>query len=346
MRQQDSSPLRRRSREAIAASHPAVPGSRAIAAPRGQRLPASAVPATIRRQSAGLAGAHDVSPRPSDAGAQSRPASERVEHPRPGGALVAIDPDRRCSRSSAAPTFHSTFGPRGAQRSGSPAARSSRPLRHGARSRARQRVGDPESAGRVGAGNPEWMPRNSDARARRSPCARRSAGQQRCGRGAAESGGIDRPSAAASDAGLDRLPDVPCSRSAPIVTPIDLTGIRCFRRWQWRVRGASSASTTRRIAGVRSRRGPRTRDQRGVVVPDGVAAARRVIERGTGAPARALGVRGGPWAKNRDDRRLRDAWSVGFSSSVVVGVWAGSISRRRSAAGMRRARALLTGPNS
>src|SRR5262249_42811228 len=48
-----------------------------------------------------------------------------------------------------------------------------------------------------------------------------------------------------------------------------------------------------------------------------------VIERGTGAPARELGVRGPVGGKTGTTDDYRDAWFVGFSSSVVVGVWGG-----------------------
>ena len=50
---------------------------------------------------------------------------------------------------------------------------------------------------------------------------------------------------------------------------------------------------------------------------------RDVIERGTGAPARALGVRGPVGGKTGTTDDYRDAWFVGFSTSVVVGVWVG-----------------------
>ena len=50
---------------------------------------------------------------------------------------------------------------------------------------------------------------------------------------------------------------------------------------------------------------------------------RDVIERGTGAPVRALGVRGPVGGKTGTTDDYHDAWFVGFSSSVVVGVWVG-----------------------
>jgi membrane carboxypeptidase/penicillin-binding protein len=50
---------------------------------------------------------------------------------------------------------------------------------------------------------------------------------------------------------------------------------------------------------------------------------RDVIDRGTGSSARALGIRGPMGGKTGTTDDYRDAWFVGFSSSVVVGVWVG-----------------------
>src|SRR5207253_9753342 len=50
---------------------------------------------------------------------------------------------------------------------------------------------------------------------------------------------------------------------------------------------------------------------------------RDVIERGTGTSARALGVRGPVGGKTGTTDDYRDAWFVGFSTSVVAGVWVG-----------------------
>jgi membrane carboxypeptidase/penicillin-binding protein len=50
---------------------------------------------------------------------------------------------------------------------------------------------------------------------------------------------------------------------------------------------------------------------------------RDVIERGTGASARALGVRGAVAGKTGTTDEYRDAWFVGFSRSVVAAVWVG-----------------------
>jgi penicillin-binding protein 1A len=48
-----------------------------------------------------------------------------------------------------------------------------------------------------------------------------------------------------------------------------------------------------------------------------------VTARGTAAAARSLGVRGEIGGKTGTTNDYRDAWFVGFNSSVVVGVWVG-----------------------
>jgi membrane carboxypeptidase/penicillin-binding protein len=48
-----------------------------------------------------------------------------------------------------------------------------------------------------------------------------------------------------------------------------------------------------------------------------------VIDRGTGAAARAWGIRFEAGGKTGTTNDFKDAWFVGFSSSIVVGVWVG-----------------------
>ena len=54
-----------------------------------------------------------------------------------------------------------------------------------------------------------------------------------------------------------------------------------------------------------------------------VTMLRDAIDRGTGSAVRALGVRGPVGGKTGTTDEYRDAWFVGFSNSVVVGVWVG-----------------------
>jgi len=48
-----------------------------------------------------------------------------------------------------------------------------------------------------------------------------------------------------------------------------------------------------------------------------------VVERGTGAKARALGVEGPVAGKTGTTDGYRDAWFVGYSPDLVIGVWVG-----------------------
>jgi len=48
-----------------------------------------------------------------------------------------------------------------------------------------------------------------------------------------------------------------------------------------------------------------------------------VMDRGTGASARSMGVRFSAGGKTGTTDDFKDAWFVGFSSSLVAGVWVG-----------------------
>jgi membrane carboxypeptidase/penicillin-binding protein len=54
-----------------------------------------------------------------------------------------------------------------------------------------------------------------------------------------------------------------------------------------------------------------------------VSLLRDVVDRGTGTAARQLGVRGAVGGKTGTTDQYHDAWFVGFSTSVVAGVWVG-----------------------
>jgi membrane carboxypeptidase/penicillin-binding protein len=66
-----------------------------------------------------------------------------------------------------------------------------------------------------------------------------------------------------------------------------------------------------------------------------------VVERGTGSAARKLGVRGAIAGKTGTTNDYHDAWFVGFSPSVVVGVWAGFDQPERIASGASGSRIAL-----
>jgi 1A family penicillin-binding protein len=130
----------------------------------------------------------------------------------------------------------------------------------------------------------------------------------------------------AGDLGIEDLPDVASlALGTGVVTPLQLTTAyavfpnggyavapRAIRRvidahgetaWQ------STVSKDRVIS-------PQTAYQMVTLLED-------VIERGTGTPARARGVRFPAAGKTGSTNDYHDAWFVGFSSSLVVGVWVG-----------------------
>ena len=53
------------------------------------------------------------------------------------------------------------------------------------------------------------------------------------------------------------------------------------------------------------------------------SALRGAVERGTGSSLRSLGVRGPVAAKSGTTNQFRDAWFIGYTPSVTVGVWVG-----------------------
>ena len=130
----------------------------------------------------------------------------------------------------------------------------------------------------------------------------------------------------ASDAGLDDLPDVPSlALGTGLVSTLDLTAAYTM------FPGDGQVARPRGIVDVFDAGGrqvfDRAVERRQLISPAAAfqmtAMLRDVIDRGTGSPARALGVRGPVAGKTGTTDDYRDAWFVGFSTSVVVGVWVG-----------------------
>ena len=130
----------------------------------------------------------------------------------------------------------------------------------------------------------------------------------------------------ASDSGLRDLPDVPSlALGTGLVTPLDLTA--AFTIFP----SGGVFSTPRGVLSVTDGDGDEVFSQpaenRSVISPQVafqmVSMLRDVVDRGTGSSARALGVRGAVGGKTGTTDNYRDAWFVGFSSSVVAGVWVG-----------------------
>jgi penicillin-binding protein 1A len=132
--------------------------------------------------------------------------------------------------------------------------------------------------------------------------------------------------ALAGDAGLNGLPDVPSlALGTGLVSPLDLTAAYTM------FPGGGEVARPRGVISVFDAGGglllarPVERER---VISEPVAfqmvtMLRDVIDRGTGRPARAIGVQGPVGGKTGTTDDYRDAWFVGFSTSVVVGVWVG-----------------------
>ena len=130
----------------------------------------------------------------------------------------------------------------------------------------------------------------------------------------------------AGDAGLNGLPDVPSlALGTGIVSPLDLTAAYTM------FPGGGDVARPRGMISVFDSGGRQVFDQpiqRQRLITPAVAfqmtsMLRDVVERGTGSPVRALGVRGAVAGKTGTTDDYRDAWFVGYSTAVVVGVWVG-----------------------
>ena len=130
----------------------------------------------------------------------------------------------------------------------------------------------------------------------------------------------------ASNVGLHDLPDVPSlSLGTGLVSPLDLTAaFAAFPNGGLAVRPRGIVHVIDADGGtafdnpVHSERAisEETAFQMVSMLED-------VMDRGTGASARNLGVRFAVGGKTGTTDDFKDAWFVGFSSSVVAGVWVG-----------------------
>jgi penicillin-binding protein 1A len=130
----------------------------------------------------------------------------------------------------------------------------------------------------------------------------------------------------ANDLGVSNQPAVPSlALGSGLVTPLDLTaayavfpngGFRVVPRGLVTVTDASGAAVHQVHTSREEILSPEVSYQMVTMLQD-------VVDRGTGNAVRALGVRGRVGGKTGTTSESRDAWFVGFSSSVVVGVWVG-----------------------
>jgi 1A family penicillin-binding protein len=130
----------------------------------------------------------------------------------------------------------------------------------------------------------------------------------------------------ANDAGLSGLPDVPSlALGTGVVTPLDLAAAYTM------FPGGGDVVRPRSLISVFDANSSQVLDRpidRVAILSPAVAfqttsMLRDVIERGTGAPVRGLGVRGAIAGKTGTTDDYHDAWFVGFSTKVVVAVWVG-----------------------
>jgi membrane carboxypeptidase/penicillin-binding protein len=130
----------------------------------------------------------------------------------------------------------------------------------------------------------------------------------------------------AADAGGGGQPDVPSlALGSGLVTPLDLTAAYAlFPNGGYRVRPRSIIS----VENASSERVLQVHAEREQILSPEVAfqmvsMLRDVVDRGTGTRVRSLGVRGAMAGKTGTTSEYRDGWFVGFSRSVVAGVWVG-----------------------
>jgi 1A family penicillin-binding protein len=131
----------------------------------------------------------------------------------------------------------------------------------------------------------------------------------------------------ARSVGLQDLPDVPSlALGSGLVTPLELTAAYAI------FPNGGYAVQTRGIKRVLDASGNAVLEEEatpGVQVLAAPAAfqaltmLRDVVDVGTGSGARDLGVHGPAGGKTGTTNEFHDAWFVGFTSSVVAGVWVG-----------------------
>jgi len=129
-----------------------------------------------------------------------------------------------------------------------------------------------------------------------------------------------------TDLGVPNQPDVPSlALGSGLVTPLELTtAYAVFPNGGYRVK-------SRGIQSVENASGETVEydhvEKERILTEDVafqmVTMLEDVVSRGTGASARSYGLNGPIGGKTGSTNDYRDAWFVGFNSSVVVGVWAG-----------------------
>ena len=177
-------------------------------------------------------------------------------------------------------------------------------------------------------GPDEWTPRNSgdDVPAQLTLRAALLDSNNRAATLLQQQVGTGRVLRTASRAGLDDLPDVPSlALGSGLVTPLAITAAYSV------FPNGGLAVRPRDLSRVRDAGGSTAFEQRvdtdRVIEPEVafqmVSMLRDAVDRGTGSPARQLGIRFPIGGKTGTTNEFKDAWFVGFSSAMVVGVWVG-----------------------
>jgi 1A family penicillin-binding protein len=130
----------------------------------------------------------------------------------------------------------------------------------------------------------------------------------------------------AADLGVNDQPNVPSlALGSGLVTPLELTAAYAvFPNGGYRIKPRGLVSVTN-ASGTRVLQNHMEKEQ--ILSPEVsfqmVSMLRDVIDRGTASAVRTAGIRGALGGKTGTTSEYRDGWFVGFSQSVVVGVWVG-----------------------
>jgi penicillin-binding protein 1A len=178
------------------------------------------------------------------------------------------------------------------------------------------------------AGEQEWTPRNEGENGPDSQTLREAlfesnnqaavALQQRIGSG--------RVLAVAGDAGLRGLPDVPSlALGTGLVTPLDLTAAYAvFPSGGYAVKPRGLVRATDGDGDVAFEVEVQTKRVLSEETAfQALSMLRDVVDLGTASTARSMGLRIPAAGKTGTTDDFKDAWFVGFSSSLVAGVWVG-----------------------
>ncbi len=177
-------------------------------------------------------------------------------------------------------------------------------------------------------GPDEWAPQNASGRTEPSLTLRAALleSDNRAATLLQQRVGTRRVMRLASDAGLRDLPNVPSlALGTGLVTPLELT--TAFAMFPNGGRAVRPRGLVRIFDADGSVAFSNPARQENVLAPEVafqmVSMLQDVVQRGTASQARRMGVRFPVGGKTGTTDDFKDAWFVGFSSSLVVGVWVG-----------------------